>query len=96
MKKKRGKHHPHHHHEKVTVDVNPKDKWSTIDTGIEEYLEGRQVQISARKHKVGNLIRDQDYTILDAESFDTHLNWATSDNPDGVPIVHDPKDQVRC
>ena len=29
------------------------------------------------------------------QDFSTHLNWATSDNPDGVPIVHLPFDQVR-
>lgn len=28
------------------------------------------------------------------EEYDTYLNWATHDNPDGVPIVHDPIDQV--
>ena len=27
--------------------------------------------------------------------FRTHLNWATEDNPDGVPIVNEPFDQVR-
>lgn len=84
----------HHHHQKVTIDVDPKDKWSTIDTAIDDHLEGRQVQISAR-HKVGNLIRDPEFTILDEDSYETHLNWATCDNPDGVPIVHPPTDQVR-
>jgi len=30
------------------------------------------------------------------ERFTTHLNWATTDNPDGVPIVHGAFDQVGC
>ena len=25
-----------------------------------------------------------------------HLNWATGDNPDGVPVVRDPMDQALC
>ena len=28
------------------------------------------------------------------DDFSTYLNWATADNPDGVPIVHDSFDQV--
>lgn len=28
------------------------------------------------------------------KKFHKHLNWATIDNPDGVPLVHDPFDQV--
>jgi hypothetical protein len=27
--------------------------------------------------------------------FQTEINWATTNNPDGVPIVHTPIDQVR-
>jgi len=36
--------------------------------------------------------------VYDAEEdpFASHLNWATEDNPDGVPIVHDAFDQVRA
>ena len=30
----------------------------------------------------------------DDRGWDTYLNWATEDNPDGVPIVHDAMDQV--
>jgi len=29
------------------------------------------------------------------KEFDKHLNWATAQNPDGVPIVNPPFDQVR-
>jgi hypothetical protein len=29
------------------------------------------------------------------DTFATYLNWATEDNPDGVPLVHDAFDQVR-
>jgi hypothetical protein len=40
----------------------------------------------------------EDVSVLDAnpdeDGFTTHLNWANSDNPDGVPIVHDAFDQV--
>lgn len=35
--------------------------------------------------------------VIDAneeDDFETHLNWATSSNPDGVPIVNDAFDQV--
>ncbi len=28
------------------------------------------------------------------DDFKTYLNWATNDNPDGVPLVHPPMDQV--
>ena len=35
--------------------------------------------------------------LLPAEDrFAKHLNWATTDNPDGVAIVHDAFDQVRA
>ena len=32
----------------------------------------------------------------DSQDFKSHLNWATEDNPDGVPLVHDAIDQGRC
>ena len=31
----------------------------------------------------------------DDDAFQTHLNWATGQNPDGVPIVHPVHDQVQ-
>ena len=30
------------------------------------------------------------------DPYETYLNWATGDNPDGVPIVHPPVDQGLC
>lgn len=29
-------------------------------------------------------------------TFSSHLNWATEDNPDGIPLVHDAIDQGEC
>lgn len=36
----------------------------------------------------------EDRIKKDYGGWDTYLNWATEDNPDGVPIVHDAMDQV--
>lgn len=36
-----------------------------------------------------------EYKPEDDDVFATHLNWATTENPDGVPIAHAPMDQVR-
>lgn len=52
---------------------------------------GKEVNIRTRKsfhieERIPNTKKDP---------FLKHLNWATTDNPDGVPLVHDPIDQVR-
>ena len=30
------------------------------------------------------------------DDWDGYLNWATGDNPDGVPVVHESMDQGLC
>jgi len=42
--------------------------------------------------------KDDDTRIEDIhmDGFITSLNWATNENPDGVPLVHDVIDQVSC
>jgi hypothetical protein len=32
---------------------------------------------------------------VEEDNFATNLNWATTENPDGVAVVHDPIDHVR-
>ncbi|KAL7555280.1 hypothetical protein ACHAWF_019057 [Thalassiosira exigua] len=52
------------------------------------------------KHKLGGLEEKSDSTTSDGDDvgdrWDRHLNWATEDNPDGVPIVHPAIDQGSC
>ena len=44
-----------------------------------------------------NIATDTKHSHKDVydDTFQTHLNWATDQNPDGVPVVHPVHDQVR-
>ncbi len=49
-----------------------------------------------KQNELGGLKSDQnDGSDID-DPYKTYLNWATGDNPDGVPIVHPPVDQGIC
>mmetsp|Transcript_29655 Transcript_29655/g.48929 ORF Transcript_29655/g.48929 Transcript_29655/m.48929 type:complete len:654 (-) Transcript_29655:63-2024(-) len=105
-------HHHNHkkNHDKIKVYVNPNDdnKWSTLDSTVAA-AEGHQVHIVATEMELNHyrydddddgamtsdnrMVTDDDNVI---DNFDTNLNWASEENPDGVSIVHDASDQGSC
>jgi hypothetical protein len=57
----------------------------------ESHMDGSLVYIARNKHSV----LDNDDNNENVDVFATNINWATTNNPDGVSIVQDPIDQVR-
>lgn len=53
-----------------------------------------------KKNKLDGLeddgAKDDDDDDEDNDTWGRYLNWATEDNPDGVPIVHPAMDQGLC
>lgn len=49
-----------------------------------------------KQHELGGLKSNEDDGSDINDPYKTYLNWATEDNPDGVPIVHPPVDQGTC
>jgi hypothetical protein len=54
---------------------------------------GSLIPVKQQKYG-GNILRDNDERA-EEDPFANHINWATTENPDGVAIVHDAIDQVR-
>ena len=50
---------------------------------------------SSKKDDRDFVEHDTDAVQPTSKTFRKHLNWATHNNPDGVPIVNEPFDQVR-
>jgi hypothetical protein len=52
-------------------------------------MDGALVYIGKNKKQYSAAQREHDV-------FAININWASTNNPDGVPIVNDPIDQVKC
>ena len=56
-------------------------------------LDGELLKVKPRR----KVEKELEHGVLDRDDeFGEHLNWATKENPDGVPIVKDAFDQVSC
>jgi len=71
----------HHHNKKKTHNNNNND--DALDLG--------DISKSTGLEESNNDSDDNDI-----DDWATHLNWATEDNPDGVPVVHAVMDQGLC
>jgi hypothetical protein len=95
----------HHHHKKwkrgiypdtyVNVPMNEQKQFQTPDV---DGPENDGALLSIKRNRNDSVAEKEDASVLDAnpdeDGFTTHLNWASSNNPDGVNIVHDAFDQV--
>ena len=81
---------PSHHYEQ------PDNEPPQQELVLPKHMTGKAFEVAA-------LPRNADGLELDLrtpkrhprkDSFETSLNWATSNNPDGIPLVHDVFDQV--
>lgn len=103
-KKKRSHQQQQHHH--VTFHLSPnklrlptedqlsdsEDPFGTPKTHDED--EGFLIPV--KRQKYGNtILNNNENNDVQVDAFADYINWATTDNPDGVAIVHDAIDQVR-
>jgi hypothetical protein len=63
---------------------------SILDGALMSLKESKEHRYN-RKHPRGSDTTSRNNTM---DYFETYLDWATTNNPDGVAIVHDPFDQV--
>jgi hypothetical protein len=87
-----------HHRRKDKVPTNKSVVWSSLEsTVVVDESNDHHVHIKAKKQnsEVDNDNKIQGVFPVHNSDFDLHLNWATTENPDGVSIVHRPSDQVR-
>jgi hypothetical protein len=77
----------HHHHHRTSLAL-PFDSYSPSLKIAQDY-NFRETDISSSSSKKHSHKDSQE------DPFSTLLNWATDQNPDGVPIVHQVHDQVR-
>ena len=61
-----------------------------IPFALDESMEGRELDLKRAKKSD----RSTKHVTVEPDPFATSLNWATTNNPDGVPLVHDVFDQV--
>lgn len=89
-----------HHRRKDKAPTNSSVVWSSLESRVVvDESNDHRVHIKANKKQNSGV--DNDNTIqgvfpLDTSDFELHLNWATTENPDGVSIVHRPSDQGFC
>jgi hypothetical protein len=62
---------------------------------LERGMDGALLKIRRNHHRDRSLPRRAGRHRSRPDAFARHLNWATDTNPDGVPIVNPPFDQVR-
>jgi len=49
-----------------------------------------------KENKMGGLVEETDASDGGSDEWEIYLNWATTDNPDGVAVVHEVMDQGLC
>ena len=49
-----------------------------------------------KENKMGGLVEETGSSDGGSDDWETYLNWATTDNPDGVAVVHEVMDQGLC
>jgi len=80
-----------------------RSSWWWIGGGRKQYSGKKR---DKRKHHHLKKSRDNDFIVsknrltgiesVSDDEWEHHLDWATKDNPDGVPIVHGAVDQGMC
>jgi hypothetical protein len=68
-----------------------------IEVPTAEYVEGyRDFETPPLQQEMNGALLSikRNRSVRKHEYFATHLNWATTENPDGVPLVHPAFDQV--
>ena len=86
-----------HHRWKVKAPANSTIVWASRESSVVvNEMKNHHVKINAKKQheQVDTDSTNGIFPVTDSD-FDQHLNWATSENPDRVSIVHSPSDQVR-
>ena len=84
------KHHSGHKHRDPQIVWSSRDSVVLVNENNHPHVSIR-AKTQPKKVKGDNSSKGLEADELD---FDVHLNWATTENPDGVPIVHPPSDQV--
>lgn len=96
----KGRHHHGHHHTepkpilpdtKIRIPFQDADPFETPSMDSSS-LDGNLLLVKPPKN---NEYKQDSNTTTNDDPFAAYLNWATSENPDGVSIVHGAFDQVR-
>ena len=77
--------------DKITFPNRESDPNFAIPPVDDPKFDGALLRVQPRRKVEKDLERHR----RDNDPYGKYLNWATHDNPDNVPIVHDPIDQVR-
>ena len=96
LRRHQGHHHHHGHHQKKSIDLSKTtNAWKSLKLENMHRFRGQQVHVQSRP--IGQILEDDSTQGLDDDDlFATTLNWATTNNPDGVPVVHPAEDQGIC
>jgi Papain family cysteine protease len=87
-------HHRHHHRNSIALHEDT-NAWKALKLENTHQFSGQQVHVHSRP--IGQILEDDSTQALDDDDlFATSLNWATTNNPDGVPVVHPAADQGIC
>mmetsp|Transcript_12706 Transcript_12706/g.36965 ORF Transcript_12706/g.36965 Transcript_12706/m.36965 type:complete len:654 (+) Transcript_12706:247-2208(+) len=83
-------HHHHHHHKKPTLYLNEQQQTNDTEIHLTDDMHGSKVHIATENY-------NDRYELEEISGkFQTELNWATANNPDGIALVHDAIDQGHC
>jgi len=75
------------HHSFELNSFDPKHRWETLNSS----------NVQKQHHVIGSIPNlSTKYTAVADEKFENYLNWATTENPDGVSIVNPPSNQGSC
>jgi len=75
--------------------------WESFYSSFEGSVKDYKSNFEHTRKKLSKLVKEMKKKINKTrkesdEKFHNHLNWATNNNPDGMPIVHSPSSQGNC